>query len=157
MPVSRAGLLLAQMDEVYDRLRGRLEGLTDDEYLWEPAPLAWSVRDTPDGPRFDFGLMPVTLGGQEAHGLRDEQRVSLRARVDGLDHSIRSRPACAQPDVVRDLLAPQPAQRDARHHGLLDELGERAIERLPGDGLGVAVRGEHHDAGVTHRAREELQ
>jgi hypothetical protein len=38
MPVSRAGLLLAQMDEVYDRLRGRLEGLTDDEYLWEPRP-----------------------------------------------------------------------------------------------------------------------
>ena len=31
MPVSRAGLLLAQMDEVYDRLRGRLEGLTRDE------------------------------------------------------------------------------------------------------------------------------
>ncbi|MEQ3549273.1 DinB family protein [Pseudonocardia nematodicida] len=25
-------------------LRPRLEGLTDDEYLWEPAPGAWSVR-----------------------------------------------------------------------------------------------------------------
>lgn len=49
MPVSRAGLLLAQMDEVYDRLRGRLEGLTDDEYLWEPVPGCWSVHRDPSG------------------------------------------------------------------------------------------------------------
>lgn len=36
---------------VYDRLRerllGRLAGLTDAEYLWEPVPDGWSVR--PDG------------------------------------------------------------------------------------------------------------
>jgi hypothetical protein len=51
--------LIALSEKAYDRLRARLEGLTDDEYLWEPAPLAWSVRATPDGPRFDFGLMPV--------------------------------------------------------------------------------------------------
>jgi hypothetical protein len=49
MPVSRAGLPLAQMDEVYDRLRGRLEGLTDDEYLWEPVPGCWSVHRDPPG------------------------------------------------------------------------------------------------------------
>jgi hypothetical protein len=44
MPVSRAGLLLAQMDEVYGRLRARLEGLTDAEYLWEPVPRCWTVH-----------------------------------------------------------------------------------------------------------------
>ena len=27
------------------QLRPRLDGLTDDEYLWEPAPGAWSIRD----------------------------------------------------------------------------------------------------------------
>lgn len=27
------------------QLRPRLEGLTDDEYLWEPAQPAWSIRD----------------------------------------------------------------------------------------------------------------
>ena len=27
-----------------DQLRPKLEGLTDDEYLWEPAPGCWSVR-----------------------------------------------------------------------------------------------------------------
>src|SRR4029453_16005715 len=47
--MARAQLLLAQMDEVYDRLGGRLEGLTDDEYLWEPVPGCWTVRRDPSG------------------------------------------------------------------------------------------------------------
>ena len=37
-------LLAAQMDEVYGRLRRRLEGLGDDEYFWEPVPGCWAVR-----------------------------------------------------------------------------------------------------------------
>jgi DinB superfamily len=45
--MARVGLLLAQMDEVYGRLWRRLEGLGDDEYLWEPVPGCWSVH--PDG------------------------------------------------------------------------------------------------------------
>ena len=51
--------LIALSEKAYNRLHTRLDGLTDDEYLWEPAPLAWSVRDTPAGVRFDFGLIPV--------------------------------------------------------------------------------------------------
>ena len=47
--MSRAELLLAQMDEVYGRLRGRLEGLTDDEYFWEPVPGCWTVHRDPSG------------------------------------------------------------------------------------------------------------
>ena len=31
------------------QLRPRLTGLTDDEYLWEPAPGCWSLRARPDG------------------------------------------------------------------------------------------------------------
>ena len=42
--MSRVALLRSQMDEVYDRLRRRLEGLTDDEYFWEPAPGCWTVH-----------------------------------------------------------------------------------------------------------------
>ena len=42
--MTRVALLLSQMDEVYDRLRRRLEGLTDDEYFWEPAPGCWTVH-----------------------------------------------------------------------------------------------------------------
>lgn len=41
------------------QLRGRLDGLTDDEYFWEPAPGCWSVR--PRG----AGTAPVQ-GGAEA-------------------------------------------------------------------------------------------
>jgi DinB superfamily len=47
--MSRVALLLRQMDEVYDRLRWRLEGLTDDEYFWEPAPGCWTVHRDPAG------------------------------------------------------------------------------------------------------------
>lgn len=32
-----------------NQLRGRLDGLTDDEYLWEPAPGSWTVHPRPDG------------------------------------------------------------------------------------------------------------
>jgi hypothetical protein len=40
----RLGLLLGQLESSYEISRARLEGLTDEEYLWEPAPGAWSVR-----------------------------------------------------------------------------------------------------------------
>ncbi|WP_229072376.1 DinB family protein [Actinoplanes sp. DH11] len=37
--------LRQQLDQHWrSRLRPRLEGLTDDEYFWEPVPKAWSVR-----------------------------------------------------------------------------------------------------------------
>jgi DinB superfamily len=47
--MSRVALLLAEMDEVYGRLRHRLEGLTDDEYLWQPVPGGWTVHPGPSG------------------------------------------------------------------------------------------------------------
>ena len=37
-------VIVASMDRMFDQLMQRLEGLTVDEYLWEPAPGAWSVR-----------------------------------------------------------------------------------------------------------------
>ena len=36
-------------DEVWERTRNRLEGLTDAEYFWEPAPGCWSVRERETG------------------------------------------------------------------------------------------------------------
>jgi DinB superfamily len=47
--MTRVELLLAQMDEVYGRLRWRLEGLGDEEYLWEPAPGCWTVHPDESG------------------------------------------------------------------------------------------------------------
>lgn len=51
--------LIALSEKAYGRLRSRLDGLSDEEYAWEPSPGAWSVRDTPAGVQFDFALMPV--------------------------------------------------------------------------------------------------
>jgi hypothetical protein len=42
-------LLLSSLDYVWSRIRERLNGLTADEYLWEPGPGCWSVRPGPDG------------------------------------------------------------------------------------------------------------
>lgn len=40
----RVGLLLDQLASSVEFSQARLAGLTDEEYLWEPAPGAWSVR-----------------------------------------------------------------------------------------------------------------
>jgi hypothetical protein len=36
--------LIGLSDWAWQRTRGRLEGLTDEEYFWEPAPDCWTVR-----------------------------------------------------------------------------------------------------------------
>jgi hypothetical protein len=41
--------LLKTAGFAYQRLRDRLRGLTDEEYLWEPAPGCWSIRPADDG------------------------------------------------------------------------------------------------------------
>jgi hypothetical protein len=52
-------LLLDQLTWHWEQaLRPRLEGLTDDEYRWEPAPGAWNVR-----PRTQARTEPVGAGG----------------------------------------------------------------------------------------------
>ena len=51
--------LLDLADFVYQRLRTRLAGLTDDEYRWEPAPDCWTVRPAGDGTfRADGAALP---------------------------------------------------------------------------------------------------
>jgi hypothetical protein len=56
--------LISLSDYVYQRTHGRLEGLTDAEYFWEPVPDCWTIRladsgtyradrvDWPDNPPF---------------------------------------------------------------------------------------------------------
>lgn len=39
-----ADSVLGLLDFVWPRIRGRLDGMTDEEYLWQPAPGCWSVR-----------------------------------------------------------------------------------------------------------------
>lgn len=44
-----AGSLLTAFDYVWARLTGRLAGLTDEEYFWEPVAGCWSLRRGDDG------------------------------------------------------------------------------------------------------------
>jgi hypothetical protein len=63
---SVAQLLVGVLDEVWDRQRARMAGLTQEEYLWEPVPDCWSVtqRDggwhVPEHQRPDPVPAPVT-------------------------------------------------------------------------------------------------
>lgn len=58
--------LVALSDDVWERTRRRLDGLTDDEHLWEPAPGCWTIRRRADGrwwpdwPAPPTGPAPVT-------------------------------------------------------------------------------------------------
>jgi hypothetical protein len=44
-----AGSLITTFDYVWDRLTGRLGGLTDEEYFWEPVADCWSLRQDEQG------------------------------------------------------------------------------------------------------------
>jgi hypothetical protein len=44
------GLLVGQLEFYWDvHLRPRLDGLTDEEYFWEPVEGCWSLRPAADG------------------------------------------------------------------------------------------------------------
>ena len=49
MATSTARELVGLLDFVHERLRDRVEGMSEDEYLWEPVPGCWSVRRGEDG------------------------------------------------------------------------------------------------------------
>lgn len=42
-------VILDSMDRMFDQLMERLQGLSTDEYLWEPVPGMWSVRVSDNG------------------------------------------------------------------------------------------------------------
>jgi hypothetical protein len=44
-----ADSLITAFDYVWDRLTGRLGGLTDEEYFWEPVAGCWSLRQDDQG------------------------------------------------------------------------------------------------------------
>jgi hypothetical protein len=41
-----------------DQLRPRLDGLTDDEYFWEPVPGCWTLRRRPGDSKFTMDYAP---------------------------------------------------------------------------------------------------
>jgi hypothetical protein len=41
--------LIDLSDHVWERIRARVDGLSDEEYFWEPAPGCWTIRQRDDG------------------------------------------------------------------------------------------------------------
>lgn len=68
-PISRLALLTTTMEDAYLRLRGRLNGLTDDEFFWQPVTDAWTIfEDRPGHWAYDYAVpdphpAPVTTIG----------------------------------------------------------------------------------------------
>jgi len=56
MTINWSGLLADQLDWHWQvHLRGRLHGLSDDEYFWEPVPDMWNVRPRGEGVAMEVG------------------------------------------------------------------------------------------------------
>jgi hypothetical protein len=47
--MSLTSVIEHQMTEAYALMRGAVDGLTDDEFVWEPVADCWTVRQGPDG------------------------------------------------------------------------------------------------------------
>ncbi|MFF1819253.1 DinB family protein [Kribbella sp. NPDC058245] len=65
--------LLGLSDFAWERLRTRIQGMTDEEYFWEPFDGSWSVRKTDDGFAADYVMIApepapfTTLAWRIAH------------------------------------------------------------------------------------------
>lgn len=51
--------LVGLSDYVWQRTRNRLEGVSDDEYFWEPVPGCWTIRACDDGTYHADGAWPA--------------------------------------------------------------------------------------------------
>jgi hypothetical protein len=71
--------LLRTAEFAYQRLSGRLRGLTDEEYLWEPAPGCWSIRPTGNGWKADRSPIPVKPAPLTTIGWRLDHLVDMLA------------------------------------------------------------------------------
>ena len=49
MTRSAVGIIRQQLHEAYEAIRERVDGLTDDEFFWEPVARCWTIRRGDDG------------------------------------------------------------------------------------------------------------
>lgn len=129
-------LVLTGFDEAWDRSRARLEGLTDEEYRWEPVPDCWTVRLGEDGWAVDREDDPdpppvTTIAWRLWHLAAD----CLADYVSGLGPwPLRTRGRRWHPDAATAL-----AELDAAHEAFrtrIVALGEHGIRRPLGPDWG---------------------
>ena len=51
--------LVGLSDFTWQRTRSRLNGLSDEEYFWEPMPGCWTVRDRGNTTFYAYGVDPL--------------------------------------------------------------------------------------------------
>jgi len=108
------------------RLRPRLEGLTDDEYCWEPVPGCWNVR-----PR-DTSTAPVQAGSGEMT-IDSAHAASAREALTQLDAEYADRTtgvASLGDDLLRPVGAAEPGFEEAPYAGPEPHVNREAIHRL---------------------------
>lgn len=130
--------LLGLADFAYQRLRTRLAGLTDEEYLWEPAPGCWTIRPDadgawrPDGAEWPMKPAPLTTIGWRLFHLTydvlgDERNATwigatpVDRSLDKSDESATAAGAIALLERAYDLFRRNVAAADA--DTLADEMG----------------------------------
>ena len=132
--------LVGLSDYVFGRTSGRLVGLTDDEYLWEPVADCWNVRLCADDVwRVDWAPMPdtptpfTTIAWRLGH-LRQNYGQSRNAMMLGapsargrFDWSDSRAPATAE-EAVAELTAAHDAWR-----ALLTSLSDEHLAQPIGD------------------------
>jgi hypothetical protein len=145
--------LMSLSDEVWERTRARIDGLTDDEYFWEPAPGCWTIRPRDDGtwiadwpmPRPD--LEPFTTIAWRLWHLIDmygEDRAPKwldlppQGAPIGLDDPEGEPPATAEDAIA--LLERAHARWDAHLHLVDDDRLSQSIGPLAGPMLGDETR-----------------
>jgi hypothetical protein len=87
--------VLDSCDQTWRQLQQRLEGISQDEYAWEPVVGCWTVRQTPDGARADAEVLGQ---GWDEYAERPRLDLLLHAHREVTHHS-------AEIALLRDLYA----------------------------------------------------
>ena len=123
--------LIGLSQAAYKRLRGRLDGLTDDEYFWEPVAGCWTIRPRDSGAFVpDFSVLPpgtppfTTIAWRLAH-VTDILGETRNATWLGLE-----------PEAPDDLTAEPTAERALARLEQAHDRWERYMEAVTDDALG---------------------
>lgn len=130
--------LMQYADYLWGRTTGRLAGLTDEEYLWEPGPGAWSVRPTGDGfarerPKPEPTPPPLKTIAWLTWHLGSEAIDGLGGRTFGYERELADRAAWY--GTADEALAAMDRQW-TRLRAAVAALGEDGVRRLLGPGFG---------------------
>jgi hypothetical protein len=148
--------LLALLDYVHDRLVGRLEGISEEEFTWEPVAGCWSVRAGEDGVFRAEKAYPepepapfCTIAWRVWH-IGGDCLLSYSDRFwEGVDRDVREWPGGS-----KEALAEMDKEWD-RFRGHVAEMDEAALARPLGPAGGPYANDSYH-ALVLHALDEVI-